>query len=109
MTTDPLEKLWKSIIPLSELPKARPQTALDASSGLLPPLAPMNRDEAARRINNDLELKGIEKLTERTNDLMKEVNDAKDQVFQTSGKIARALEECLEGATALGELRVIHT
>jgi hypothetical protein len=97
-----LEKLWQSIIPLSKIPKTRKAPAIDAPNASLPPLAAVDPIGTISRIQQDVALKGIDKLTERINTLLEAVNDAKFQVLTTNGKMNTVMDHTLQSTTALG-------
>jgi hypothetical protein len=102
MASDHLEKLWQSIIPLSQIPKARKEPAIDAQNASLPPLAAVDPIGTTSRIQQDVALKAIDRLTERINTLLEAVADAKLQVLTTSGKMSVVMDQTLESTTALG-------
>lgn len=102
MASDHLEKLWQSIIPLSQIPKARKEPAIDAPNASLPLLAAVDPIGTTSRIQQDVAFKAIDKLTERINMLLEAVTDAKVQVLATSGKMNGVLDQTLESTTVLG-------
>jgi hypothetical protein len=102
MASDHLERLWQSIIPLSQIPKARKEPTIDAPNASLPPLAAVDPIGTTSRIQQDVALKSIDKLTERINALLEVVTDAKCQVLMTNGKMTGVMDQALEKTTALG-------
>ena len=106
MASDPLERLWKSIIPLSSLPKTRADATLNASNLLLPPLNAVNQTTSVattRRMQQELTQHRIEKLTERVDNIIEAVNQAKSSLVQTDGKMNGLMDKTLENTTVLGK------
>jgi hypothetical protein len=106
MASDHLERIWKSIIPLSSLPKTRPDPVLNASSLLLPPMTAVNPTTAVattRRMQQELTQHRIEKLTERVDNIIEAVNQAKGSVMQADGKLNSLMDRTLENTTMLGK------
>jgi len=106
MASDHLERLWNSIIPLSSLPKTRPDSALNASRLLLPPLtasSPASAVATTRRMQQELTQHRIEKLTERVDNIIEAVNQAKSSLMLTDGKLNGSMDKMLESTTTLGK------
>ncbi|KAG8759320.1 hypothetical protein FRC14_006160 [Serendipita sp. 396] len=98
MPSDPLEALWKSIVPLSELRKSRRDDLLDASNAIHPPLAPVDKVATTRRMQQDYAMKTVEKLTERIEELIESVKNLNGEQKLGNGKMNSLVDQTIEQA-----------
>lgn len=103
MSANSLEKLWASIIPISSIPKTRPTTVLDTSNVALPSLGPVDKVATQQRLHDNDMLKSIAALSERIDNLLDKVSEAKTLVLQTDGKMNGVLDKMMDNTTNLGK------
>ena len=101
-----VEDLWKTIIPLSELPKTRKFDNLGTSLQQIGPLSAESA-KSTRRVQQELALQATEKLTERVESLMDTVKESNSIQRQRTAKLDELIEKAVEQATVVGLSRVV--